>query len=180
MKKASAVNLYIIFFFCLVLVLACSNNRTGVSEPQSRQSPSSSRSQIEYPLVLRTQDIIQFEQLQGQPEWIEAEKARVQGAVWTFNSDGSFVYAPANSRTDLFPLNGRYTTSGNTLSFTASRTVTFANSGKATAEIKGRVDLSSSELEMDSSSAAMSAAVVSNRPYGFTSPSVYKIRATLR
>lgn len=33
---------------------------------------------------------------------------RFAGATWTFENDGTFIFAPANARTDLFPVTGTW------------------------------------------------------------------------
>ena len=69
--------------------------------------------------VFAVREIIHFEQLRGQSEWKTQAIGMVAGAIWQFNPDGIFFYAPANSREDIFPLKGKYVTQGNKVFFEA-------------------------------------------------------------
>src|SRR5262245_31021388 len=58
--------------------------------------------------VVSTNQILNFRLIQGQPQWTDSILARIAGARWQFNRNGTFVYAPANARADLYPLTGRF------------------------------------------------------------------------
>lgn len=167
MRKHHA-RLATVLALCLVALSACT-------------SCTSSRARLDFPLVFKTEEVLQVEVLQGQAQWAEQVSARVQGAVWKFNSDGTFTYSPANSRTDLYPMTGSYRISGNTLSFSASRTSQRGYSGSASAQIEGSIDLRSASpvLEMKTVSSSGMSAVVANTPYASATSSAYRIRATL-
>ncbi|WP_061300708.1 hypothetical protein [Herbidospora cretacea] len=55
------------------------------------------------------QTVISLDQLKGDPDDVDSARARIAGAVFVIDErdGGDFVYAPADSRTDLFPVEGR-------------------------------------------------------------------------
>jgi hypothetical protein len=101
--------------------------------------------------------------------------------VWRFNSDGTFTFAPANARDDLYPLKGNFKVNGNRLTYSASAESRIGNTGSASANIRGEITLDSTtaKVTVDWSNSAGSAAVVSNTPFASASSSAYKIEATL-
>ncbi|WP_066373044.1 hypothetical protein [Herbidospora mongoliensis] len=53
--------------------------------------------------------VISLNQLKGDPDNLDSARARIAGAVFVIDErdGGDFVYAPADSRDDLFPVEGR-------------------------------------------------------------------------
>lgn len=153
---------------------------TGTSTPSSSSS-GSARSQRNYPLVFRADTILQFNVVRGQPQWAGEAIERVQGALWRFNSDSTFTYSPANSRTDLYPLSGSFTESENILNFSAYRTSQTGYTGSATTQVQGSIDLSSSSpiLTMDWITTSGISARVNDINFAAANSSAYSIRATL-
>lgn len=166
MKRQSASILFLIFSFLLAAVLACSR---------------SSRSKPDYPLAFRVKEILEFQQIQGNPQWIDSAKARFLSAVWRFESDGTFTFAPGNSRSDLYPLKGKFEADGNKLIYSASADSKIANTGSASAKISGEISLDSDspEVTLNWISSSGSAAVVYETPFASAAPTAYKIRAVL-
>jgi hypothetical protein len=166
MKRQSASMLFLIFSFWLAAVIACSR---------------SSRSKPDYPLAFRAKEILEFQQVQGNPQWIDRAKTRFLSAVWEFESDGTFTFAPANSRSDLYPLKGKFAADGNKLIYSASAEARVANTGSASAQIFGEISLDSNspEVTLNWISSSGSAAVINETPFASADSTAYKIRAVL-
>ncbi len=192
MKSRSLVTLYLMLLLLTPLAsfsASCGGNSPTDDETQpvedsnrrTRSSGGSSRASADYPLVFKTKSILEFEQLQGQAQWIEESRKRVQGATWEFNSDGTFTFAPANARTDLFPLEGKFKRSGDALEFSASAGSNTGSTGSASTEIQGKLDLSSDtpEISMTWVNSSGMSAVVANTPFASATANAYKLRATL-
>ncbi len=159
---------------------------TDVSSSKSKRrdresSEVSKKDEIDYPLLFSTDEILEFEQLQGQPQWIPELKERINGATWKFYDNGTFVYSPSNSRDDLYPLQGDFTVSGKTLNFSAYKTSSFGNTGSATAQIMGSVNLGLSppKIMMDTISTMGNSAKINNIKFASDSASAYRVKATL-
>ncbi len=133
------------------------------------------------PLVLRTQKIIDFQQIVGKPNWIPGTKQRILGAVWQFNPDGTFFYAPANSRDDLYPITGRFQRQGKTLMFSGDRTSIIGTTGNAFAQVEGKVDFSSGQpvLFMRVNSGMGSKATINRQSFSMDSTSSYSASVIL-
>lgn len=186
MKRHSIITLAIIFSLWLSLVLACrgGNHKSGTSSGDtgtSSPSSDSSSSKPKYPLVFYTNKILEFQQINGKEEWIESEEERFQGAVWRFDSDGTFTFAPADSRDDLYPLHGTFEIRGDVLKYAASGSAR-TTVGSTSAEIEGEIDLTSDtpNITMNWMSNAGMGAVVDDAPFATANSSGYKISATLK
>lgn len=95
-------------------------------------------------VVFRTTQVTGFTVVQGVVSSPRNVVERLQGALWQFNPDGTLIFAPANSRTDLYPLTVNYQAQGNTVFFSGGRSINIGGTGLALAEIVGNVDFSSS------------------------------------
>ena len=127
-------------------------------------------------LVLRTREILQLEQMQGQPQWIQSTQQRLAGAVWRFNPDGTFSFTAPDLRNDLYPLTGWYSRSGSLLQFTADRRVVIGQTGTAHASIRGSVSLGQpSVIQMTWSSGMANSARINNIPFNNSAYSSYRI-----
>lgn len=148
---------------------------------ERKSSEVSKKDALGFPLVFSTDEILEFEQTNGLPQWIPELKERIQGASWKFNADGTFVYSPINSRDDLYPLPGTFTVNGKSLEFSAYKTSTFGNTGSATAQIMGSVNLNSStpRIMMDTISTMGNSAKVNDIKFASDSASAYRVKATL-
>jgi len=134
------------------------------------------------PLVFRVQKIIDFQQIAGQPQWIPGTKQRILGAVWRFNPDGTFRYAPANSRDDLYPIIGRFQRQGKYIMFSGHRKSIIGSTGTAFAQIEGKVDFNVSQpvLTMRVNSGMASGAVINRQSFSMNSSSSYKTTIILQ
>lgn len=132
--------------------------------------------------VFETQQILNFQMQQGRPEWAQNNIERINGAVWQFNPDGTFIYAPANARDDLYPLRGTYQNQGNTLIFTGERTSRIGGTSSAHVFVQGQVDFSRGQpvLTMNVVSGMASGAVINKNPFGFNNTSAYRTTVLLR
>ena len=70
-------------------------------------------------IVFTTQQILSLDIIQGNQEWKSSKIDQLKGAYWEVRSDGTFVYAPANARDDLYPLHGTWHNQNNSLVFSA-------------------------------------------------------------
>jgi len=60
--------------------------------------------------------------LKGKQAWIESVQRVFQGGIWTFYSDGKFVFtASPNTPSTLFPITGTYTQRTNEIQFQAEK-----------------------------------------------------------
>lgn len=87
-----------------------------------------------------------FTQTEGSPEYARSERARFEGAVLVVDArdGGTFVYDPANSRTDVFPVTGAVT-SAEPLYVLSGRRAIEQENFSATAVVGGTLDLSGRE-----------------------------------
>src|SRR4051812_10254158 len=98
----------LILIATILLSSACSNDsgysRQGSSDnsqPADEQNQSSSntetarpiRPHLSYPLILKANNILKFEQLEGDPRWVENQKERFLSGVWQFNSNQTFSFS---------------------------------------------------------------------------------------
>lgn len=58
-------------------------------------------------------DIVSFDQIAGQSQWKTRAEQRIRQGVWTFYDSGRFTYSSVNYN----PLEGSYTLSGSTVTF---------------------------------------------------------------
>jgi hypothetical protein len=90
--------------------------------------------------------IISFVDIADNPEFVNSARSRFAGAVFIIDArdGGNFVYAPPNSRNDVFPIVGTVTGDGPVYVITGSRS---SGDGAAatTAEIGGTLDTSSAD-----------------------------------
>lgn len=133
------------------------------------------------PIVLKTGRIIKFQQLQGQPHWQQENIASFQQAYWRFNPDGSFIFAPANKRDDLYPLRGRFNINGNTLNFFARGQYQMGYTATGWAAIEGNLDFSSGSavVSMSWTGGSATSARVNGIDFGNNSSSNYNIVSIL-
>ncbi len=131
--------------------------------------------------VFATREIINLEMRQGNSEWRQGKIEQVNGARWLFYPNGTFVYAPANVREDLYPLQGTYQNNGNTLTFSGSKSVSIGSTGAARAEINGQIDFNNDQpvLEMFAASGASSGANINDTAFGFNNTSAYQTTVIL-
>ncbi|WP_433435512.1 hypothetical protein [Nonomuraea sp. CA-141351] len=129
---------------------------------------------------LRTQQILQFQQLAGQAAWQTSAYNRVVNAVWVFYSNGTFAFDTTNVRTDLYPLRGRYQVRGNTVSFSAHNAAAIGGSSAFT-EMVGRVDFGSRPpvMRLNWAGGAGYGAVVNDQRFGSTASSHYAVVLTV-
>ena len=134
------------------------------------------------PLVFSVQKIIDFQQIAGQSRWIPGAKQRILGAVWRFNPDGTFRYAPANSRDDLYPIIGRFQRQGKYIMFNGHRKSIIGSTGTAFAQIEGKVNFNVSQpvLTMRVNSGMASGAVINRQSFSMNSSSSYKTTIILQ
>lgn len=131
--------------------------------------------------VFRTQQVISLNVIQGQPQFRQNAIQRLAGAAWQFNPNGTFVFAPANSRTDLYPLSGTFQTQGNITRFQGSRRANSSVSSNL-AQVNGIIDLSSGQTVMtiNWSTGSLMGAVVNNTGFGTSPGSAYQSQLILQ
>ncbi|MEV6299032.1 hypothetical protein AB0M02_06465 [Actinoplanes sp. NPDC051861] len=130
-------------------------------------SPAAARDAVTF----RTGQLLQFDQVAGNPSSKDRAAQRVRNAQWQFGG-GQFVFHTTDVRTDLYPLAGSYTVDGNTVRFSASRTATFTT-GSAYAEISGELDATTGRLSFRWLSSAGNGAVVNGTAFTGASSSGY-------
>lgn len=174
--------------------VACSGNDDGEAYPpqdvattQSRPSARASKTPVRkttppvrttgaaavtFPLRLTVDEVASFSQLRGQTQWTPQDRARMAGSRWVFNASGSFtVSADAN----LFPLTGKFTRSGSTLTFRA--TGYRANAGGTSfAEVGGTITVTrtASTLRGHWASGATYGARVNEQDFASSAQALYE------
>lgn len=125
---------------------------------------------------LRTQQILEFQQVAGQVAWRTSAYNRVVNAVWIFYPNGTFAFNTTNVRTDLYPLRGRYQVRGNTVSFSAHNAAAIGGSSAFT-EMIGRMDFGARPpvMRLNWASGAGYGAVVNDQRFGSTASSHYAV-----
>ncbi|MEV0587813.1 M48 family metalloprotease [Nonomuraea sp. NPDC050310] len=95
------------------------------------------------PVSARTVEVSSVQVMEGRPEWAAAARQRLGTARWRFEHDGGFTFAPALTRTDLYPLRGTWTRRGDLVQLSASAE-TGQDATKASAGLLGALDLTKS------------------------------------
>lgn len=171
----------------VMAVLALKGCSQGDREDSAPNTPSSYSNSAENIPILQearsysTKSIISFEQVQGQSQWIDSAQRRILGARWTFRPDGTFSFAPSDSRTDLFPLSGRFSCSSASCNFSAASASQAGETGTASASIEGKIDFSGAEpiLEMSQVTSMGNAAVVNDTKFAQASGTSYRFTVAL-
>lgn len=129
----------------------------------------------------RVAQVNSFVQLKGLASWVPAARDRFATSTWTFRSDGTFTYAPTNSRADLFPLSGRYVVSGSVVSFSASKTVQVGSTGSAGAAVKGTLTSTAAGFVVSfvQTSGSGNVAVVNNTTFSGSTSAAYQASGRL-
>jgi hypothetical protein len=130
--------------------------------------------------VCRVGRVLDLQVVQGQQEWASRAAARVAGSAWQFNDNGTFIFAPANSRTDLYPMQGTFQRQGNLIQFRGS-SATGSTVSRLNASVQGQIDLSQSPpvLSLGWATSSITAAVVNSSRFGQNSTSLYRATALL-
>ncbi|MGB5636428.1 MAG: hypothetical protein WBM44_19950 [Waterburya sp.] len=139
-------------------------------------------------IVFTTQQILSLDIIQGNQEWKSSKIDQLKGAYWEVRSDGTFVYAPANARDDLYPLHGTWHNQNNSLVFSAKNISEIGTSpypqerSFAKAIVDGKIDFIEKQpvLTMESCSSMTSRAVVNRQSFDSTVTSVYRTTISLR
>ncbi|MGV9946992.1 hypothetical protein [Rhodococcus aetherivorans] len=115
-------------------------------------------------------DILSFEQTAGQPQWEANAYNRIADGEWSFYDSGRFTYQTG----DNDPLEGTYTVSGSTVTFTGEHSFTTTTSTSQTT-MNGTIDLSTDPpvMTFEQVSGQVSAAVVNDIPFGSNSTAGY-------
>jgi hypothetical protein len=134
------------------------------------------------PIYFVPGEILSYEQVHGQSGWIQNSARRFMSAIWQFNDDGSFAFAPSyDVRDDLYPLHGRYQVRGSMVYFSAARSSQLGYSGSASASIEGSIDFGGRTpvVTMYWINSSGMAASVYGTGYASANSSAYQIQATL-
>ncbi len=131
--------------------------------------------------IFATREIVSLEMQKGNSEWRQGKIEQVNGARWLFYPNGTFVYAPANAREDLYPLQGTYQNQGNTITFSGSKSASVGSTGAARAEINGQIQFNNGQpvLQMLAVSGMSSGANINDTPFGFNNTSSYRTTVIL-
>jgi hypothetical protein len=131
-------------------------------------------------VVCSVGQLFDIQVIQGQSQWASDAAVRVSGAIWQFNDDGTFIYSPANARTDLYPMQGTYQQNGNTIELWGSSYAS-SNVSNAGVELQGQIDLSQDVpiLSLSWASANSMAAVVNNTLFGHSNSAIYQATVSL-
>lgn len=138
---------------------------------------------ITFPLRLTVDTILDYQQIEGQPQRLENSKARFKLARWRFNADSTFSFIPADARDDLYPLDGTYRIARNIIHFNANRSAPMNDSITSFAQIEGELDLNLTppRIMLSWVNRADMSANVNNTPFrGGGSASNYEITALLQ
>ena len=131
--------------------------------------------------IYAVEKIINFQQLKGRSEWGPQALQMVAGAIWQFNPNGTFFYAPANGRTDIFPLQGNYISEVNKVFFEGMTSLSTGVS-VAGAWCFGEIDFSVNPpvLNMEWGNGSNTAATVNNTLFSSNLSSAYRATILLR
>jgi hypothetical protein len=131
--------------------------------------------------VFRTQQVISLDVIQGRPQSRQNAIERLAGAAWQFNPDGTFIFAPANSRTDIYPLSGTFQTQGNTTNFQGSRRANDSVSSNL-GQVNGSIDISSGQpvMTINWSTSSLMGSVVNHTGFGSSQTSSYRSQLILQ
>ncbi len=168
------VHVVCIFSLLVCSVLSVQVGWTGVAKAESSEG--------QFWLFV-VDEIYSYDQLSGQPQWVQQTQRRFISAIWRFNDDGTFAFAPTvDARTDLYPLWGTWEIDSNVVTFYAEATSRSGSTGSASVEIAGKIDFGEDSpfLTMTWSSGMINAAAVNDTSYGSNSLSSYSIEATLK
>jgi hypothetical protein len=129
--------------------------------------------------ALRTTKILAVRVISGNPS--QDTLNRFAGAQWAFFKDGTFVFAPSNARTDLFPLRGTYRTNGNTVTMSAKAQTRIGGTGQASTSLDCTLSRSGTQAVVEClwASGMGNAAVVNNIRFANASLNTIAVRATL-
>ena len=113
--------------------------------------------------LLAVHSIVSCEQLDGKKEWRVQAMEMLAGAMWEFNSDGTFLYSPAYGRKELFPLQGNYIVEQDQVLFQGVKTLSESDS-IVSSWCLGRIDCRVDPMKMylDWGSAVSNAVMVVN------------------
>lgn len=135
------------------------------------------------PVFFAADQILSYEQVRGNnPQWTQNSARRFMSAIWQFNADGAFYFAPTHDvRSDLYPMMGRYQVQGNQVVFSAKSSSQIGYTGMAMAMIDGVIDFSQGVpvVTMSWISSSGSAAVVNDIRFSGGNTTAYQIQATL-
>ncbi|RIK38370.1 MAG: hypothetical protein DCC55_21370 [Chloroflexi bacterium] len=135
------------------------------------------------PVFFAADRILSYEQVRGgNPQWTQNSARRFMSAIWQFNADGTFYFAPTyDVRSDLYPMMGRYQVQGSQVIFSAASSAQIGYTGLATAMIDGVIDFSQDTpvVTMSWINTSGSAAVIRGIPFSGGSTTSYQIQATL-
>lgn len=182
------VILIVVLLINALMVIACDsaspaspgNDNDAITNSENGNRESSS--EFEFPMHFKTDEIIEFEMIEGQEGWIAGARQGFQDAIWTFESDGTFSYTRGNGDTNLYPLTGRFDLSGNILTFSGNGESRVGNTGLTLAEVQGRVDLAAvpPQLSMKAITSASASANINETEFGYSTQSEYDINVTLK
>jgi len=125
--------------------------------------------------VYRTRQIVNLQVVQGQPQWGQRAAQRLAGAVWQFNPDGTFIFAPPDSRDDLYPLRGNFQNRGNIITFQGGSRAGNSVSSNA-AQVTGQIDYSTGQpvMTLEWANGTVMGAVVNDIRFGASNLSHYR------
>jgi hypothetical protein len=130
----------------------------------------------------RTGEIIAYDLVRGQPEWIADDVANLRRATWVIRQDGVLVFSPPGLRDDLFPVAARMELNGQRATFSGGRTSSFGMTGMAYTRIEGTIDFSGPVpvLSMVWGSGASSATRIMDTETFLSSSKLTKVVLSLR
>ena len=130
-------------------------------------------------IVVNTGKITRAERVSGNAN--NRTVARFAGAQWVFRTNGTFVFAPANARTDLFPLAGTYRRlSSNRFELVASATSRIGYTGTASTALQCVLTVgSTSKIACYWATSMGNAAVVNDIEFANSSVSTLYVEATI-
>lgn len=111
-------------------------------------SAGNSGTRQEFPMNVRVSSIRNFDQTDGQAQWIDSQKRRLMSVQIRFDSDGRFSFDAEDTADGLVPLHGTYRTSGDRISFSGNSSYEMSN-GSGRLEISGQIDLDDQLMELN-------------------------------
>lgn len=151
----------------------------GVGSAPAGASPASSNASRQAIAVVHIGEVVAAERISGNVS--TSTLGRFTGSEWTFFADGTFVYAPANARTDIFPVRGTYVqTTPNTYELSASNSTTIGWTGTASTSLRCTLVVGGpSTIECLWATSMGNAAVVNDIRFASAGVSTLYVKATI-
>jgi hypothetical protein len=129
-----------------------------------------------------TAQILDFEMIRGQPNWVQPTLDRIAGAVWAFfPQEQVFGHDQPDTRRDLFPVSGPYQVETDKISFEGHTFSTIGMTGSAYAYVVGEIQEVNGRLILTQfvATGMANGAVVNGQDFLNASDKLYRVSVAL-